>query len=127
MIKFSKFTWATIAVFVLAFLCVMFNTVWSVLVYPALALIIVGLIMLTIKFAMQANKKFKHDEMVQQELIMELSVTDEGEQYVLNDKSQKKHKKALRREKLNGLMPAIFCGLMAGIMLFLLIKMIFNF
>ena len=127
MIKFSKYTWAILAVFALAFICVMFNTVWSVLVYPALALIIVGLVMLTIKFAMQANKKFKHDEMVQQELIMELSVTDEGEQYVLNDKSQKKYKKALRRERLNGLMPAIFCGLMAGIMLFFLIKMIFKF
>lgn len=127
MIKFSKYTWAILAVFALAFICVMFNTVWSVLVYPALALIIVGLVMLTIKFAVQANKKFKHDEMVQQELIMELSVTDEGEQYVLNDKSQKKYKKALRRERLNGLMPAIFCGLMAGIMLFFLIKMIFKF
>ena len=61
MIKFSKYTWAILAVFALAFICVMFNTVWSVLVYPALVLITVGLIMLTIKFAMQANKKFKHD------------------------------------------------------------------
>lgn len=127
MIKFSKYTWSIIAVFALAFVCVMFNTVWSVLVYPALVLIIVGLIMLTIKFAIQANKKFKHDEMVQQELIMELSVTDEGEQYVLGDKSQKKYKKALRREKLSGLMPAIFCGIMACVMLFFLIKMIFKF
>lgn len=127
MIKFSKYTWITLAIFAFAFLCVMFNTIWSVLVYPALVLIIVGLILLTIKFAMQANKKFKHDEMVQQELIMELSVTDEGEQYVLNDKSQKKYKKALRREKFNGLMPAIFCGLMAGVMLFFLLKMIFKF
>lgn len=127
MIKFSKYTWVTIGIFVLAFICVMFDTIWSVLVYPALVLIIAGLVMLTIKFAMQASKKSKHDEMVQQELVMELSVTDEGEQYVLNDKSQKKLKKALRREKLNGLMPALFCGLMAVVLLFFLIKMIFKF
>lgn len=127
MIKFSKYTWVTLSVFLLAFICIMFNTVWPVLVYPALVFIIVGLVLLTIKFAMQANKKFKHDEMIQQELIMELSVTDEGEQYVLNDKSQKKHKKALRREKLNGLMPALFCGIIATVLTFFLIKMIFKF
>lgn len=127
MFKFSKLSWSIFIAFGLALICVMFNTLVNAFVYPALVLLLVGFVLLTISLFNTASKNIKRQEMVQQELIMELSVTDEGEAYVLNEKKQKKFKKALRKEKFNKFLPAIVCMAISLVIAFLLIKVIFKF
>lgn len=127
MFKFSKLSWSIFIAFGLALICVMFNTLVNAFVYPALVLLLVGFVLLSISLFGNASKNIKRQEMVQQELIMELSVTEEGEQYVLNEKKQKKFKKALRKEKFNKFLPAIVCVAISLVMAFLLIKSIFKF
>lgn len=127
MFKFTKLSWSIFIAFGLALICVMFNTLLDAFVYPALVLLLVGFVLLCISLFKNASKDIKRQEMVQQELIMELSVTDEGEQYVLNEKRQKKFKKSLRKEKFNKFLPAIVCMIIALVLTFLLIKSIFKF
>lgn len=127
MFKFSKLSWSIFIAFGLALIFVMFNTLVDAFIYPAMVLFLVGFALLSISLFISASKNIKRQEMVQQELIMELSVTDEGEQYVLNNKKQKKFKKALRKEKFNKFLPAIVSLVLALVMTFLLIKSIFKF
>lgn len=127
MIKFSKLTWCTIIAFTLAFICIMFNTLLNAMIYPALILLICGCTLLSIRFFKKANSESKRSQMVQEELLMELSITDEGEQYVLNTRNQKKFKKQLRRERFSKLMPGLMSTFMTLLLLFLLVKFIFKF
>lgn len=127
MFKFSKLSWCTFIAFGLALVCIMFNTLLDAMIYPALALLIVGFVLLSINLFIKANKDIKRNEMLQQELVIELSVTDEGEEYVVNDKAQKKLKKSLKKDKISKLMPAIMSVVMALLMVFLLFKFIFKF
>lgn len=127
MIKFSKMSWCMIICFTLAFICIMFNTLLNAMIYPALVLLIAGCTLLSIRLFSKASLEAKRSQMIQEELLMELSVTDEGEQYVLNSRNQKKLKKQLRRERFSKLLPALMSTLMALILLFLLIKFIFKF
>lgn len=127
MFKFSKLSWSIIISFALALICIMFNTLLDAMIYPALALLTIGCVLLSIRLFSRANSETKRSEMMQEELLMELSVTDEGEEYVLSPKNQKKLKKQLRKEKLNAFLPGFMALFMALVMLFLLVKFIFKF
>lgn len=127
MIKFSKLSWCMIIAFSLAFICIMFNTLLTAMVYPALVLLIAGCTMLSVRLFKNAHLEEKRSQMIQEELLMELSVTDEGEQYVLNSRNQKKLKKQLKRERFSKLLPALISSLMTLVFIFLLIKFIFKF
>ena len=128
MIKFSKLTWIILSSFFCALVCVMLNTVLDALVYPALALFAVGFVLLAIKMGIRASKKEKEAMVVREELLMELATTEDGEEYVVkNSESSKKYRKMLRREKISNYMPVAFCGFVAALIIFLLVKIIFKF
>ena len=128
MIKFTPLTWSVMITFLLALVAVMLNTVVGAMIYVALALLSVGFTLLSVNLFISYKKKSKEDERIKEELLMELSVTEDGEEYVIkNDTSSKKYRKILRRERLNKLMPVIFSAVVAALMLFLLIKTIVKF
>lgn len=128
MIKFTPLTWSVMITFLLALVAVMLNTVVGAMIYVALALLSVGFTLLSVNLYISYKKKSKEDERIKEELLMELSVTEDGEEYVIkNDTSSKKYRKILRRERLNKLMPVIFSAVVAALMLFLLIKTIIKF
>lgn len=127
MFKFSKLSWSIIISFALALICIMFNTLLNAMIYPALVLLVTGCVLLSISLFSRANRETKRSQMMQEELLMELSVTDEGEEYVLSQKNQKKLNKRLKKEKFNALVPGLMASFMALVMVFLLVKFIFKF
>ncbi len=127
MLKFSKLSWSIIISFALALICIMFNTLLNAMIYPALVLLATGCVLLSISLFSRANRETKRSQMMQEELLMELSVTDEGEEYVLSQKNQKKLNKRLKKEKFNALVPGLMASFMALVMVFLLVKFIFKF
>lgn len=128
MIKFSALTWSIIITFLLAIIAIMLNGVVSAMVYVALVLLIIGFALLTVQLYFNISKKSKEDERIKEELLMELAVTEDGEEYVMkNSQSSKKYRKMLRREKFSRFMPVIFSTIVTIVMLFLLIKVIFKF
>ncbi len=127
MFKFSKLSWSIIISFALALICIMFNTLLNAMIYPALVLLATGCVLLSICLFSRANRETKRSQMMQEELLMELSVTDEGEEYVLSQKNQKKLNKRLKKEKFNALIPGLMASFMALVMVFLLVKFIFKF
>lgn len=128
MIKFSKLTWVVMITFFCALVCIMLNTVVDALIYPALALLCVGFVLLTIKLYFKASEKQKEAVVVREELLMELATTEDGEEYVMkNNETSKKYRKMLKREKFSNFMPVIFSGAVAILMIFLLIKLIIKF
>lgn len=128
MIKFSALTWSMIVSFCLAIVAIMLNVLVPAMVYVALSLLIVGFMLLTIKLYFIVSKKSKDDERIKEELLMELSMTDEGEEYIMkNSASSKKYRRMLRKEHINRFMPVIFSGLVTIIMIVLLLKVIIKF
>ncbi len=127
MFKFSKLSWSIIISFALALICIMFNTLLNAMIYPALVLLATGCVLLSISLFSRANRETKRSQMMQEELLMELSVTDEGEEYVLSQKNQKKLNKRLKKERFNALVPGLMASFMALVMVFLLVKFIFKF
>ncbi len=128
MIKFSALTWCVISAFLLSFVAVMLNSVTPVMVYVALSLLLISFVLLTVKLYLDISKKSKEDERIKEELLMELAVTEDGEEYVMkNSPTSKKYRKMLRKEHFNRFMPVIFSGFVALCMAFLLIKVIFRF
>lgn len=128
MFKFSKLTVATTITFVVALLCVMLNNVWVYFIFPALFLIGAGFVLLTVKLSLGLKQKNSEQELVREELIMELSVSEQGEEYVIKNSSQsKKFRRRQRMEKFNNLLPILVCGTIAGAILFLFLRAIFKF
>lgn len=128
MFKFSKLTWAIFVTFILSLVCIMFNCLWTPMIYPALILLCTGFILLAISLILNTNKRFKEQEFAREELLMELSVTEEGEQYILeNSRKSKKYRRKLRLDKFNSYLPAVFCIVVACVILFLFVKLILKF
>lgn len=128
MIKFSKLTWVMLSAFFVSLVLILFNKLAPVLVYPALAMLLVACILLCINVYISKTKQDKEAEIVKEELLMEITMTEEGEEYVMkNNPSSKKYRKMLRRERLNRLMPFIFCVIVTLLVAFLLVRLIFKF
>lgn len=128
MIKFSRFTWVIIGMFALSLISVMLNIVLPVFTFIGLAALSAGFMLLAIKWHQLLKKKGKEQEIIKEELLMELSVTENGEEYVMqNNKNSKKIRRKLRREKFDKFMPVIGCAVVSIVFLFILIKMIFKF
>ena len=128
MFKFSKLSWAIFISFALSLLCIMFNTLWTPMIYPALVFLGVGFAILGVKLILNTNKKLKEQEFFREELLMELSVTEEGEQYILeNGRKTKKYRRQLRMQKFNSYLPAIFSFIIVGGIIFLFVKTIIGF
>lgn len=128
MIKFSKLTWAMLGAFLVSLILIMLNKLAPVIVYLALAMLFVAFVLLSINVYISKTKQDKEAEIVKEELLMEIAMTEEGEEYVMkNSTSSKKYRKMLRREKINRFMPFIFCVAVTILIAFLLIRLIFKF
>lgn len=128
MIKFSKLTWIMLGAFLVSLILILFNNLAPVLVYPALSVLLVACILLCINVYISKTKQDKEAEIVKEELLMEVAMTEEGEEYVMkNSSTSKKYRKMLRREKLNRFMPFAFCVVVTLVIAFLLVKVIFKF
>lgn len=121
--KFSKYTIATIIVFCLAFLCIMFNTLLVYLIIPALLLLATGTLMIAIKLIKKYKSKKDDYAFNQEEIIMELASTEDGEKYIAEKGSYiKKMKRRLRGAKWDMLIPIIFSLIASALFIGLLIK-----
>ena len=64
-----------------------------------MSLLLISFVLLTVKLYLDISKKSKEDERIKEELLMELSVTEDGEEYVIkNSPTSKKYRKMLRKE-----------------------------
>ena len=123
--RYNKFYFATAIVFVLAFLCLMFSYLTNAMFYPAMALFCAGFVLLSIAFIKLFNKQNAELAARQDELVMERTVNDGGETYVLQDSANdKKAKRQKSRQKFDRLMPAIFCIASAVLFAYLLMSTI---
>ena len=123
--KFSKYTIAVIIVFCLALVCVMFNPLFSYLIIPALLLLAVGTFMVGFDLIKKYKSKKEQLAFNQEEIIMELASTEDGEKYIAEKGSYiKKLKKRMKSAKWDLLWPIIAC-ITASVVLFgLMIKYI---
>ena len=128
MFKFSKLSWTIFFSFALSLLCIMFNCLWTPMIYPALVFMGAGFGILGVKFIINTNLKVKEQEFIREELLMELSVTDEGEQYILkNGRKTKKYRRQVRLQKFNSYLPALFCFIVVAVVIFLFVKSTIGF
>lgn len=121
-IGFSKFQIAIISVFLLAFLSIMLTYVNSIFVYFTLGLLTVGFALLSVMLILN-YKKFKLEQLHEkQELIMELSVSEDGEKYVMaNSPYTKSQERELKAKKMDRLVPIILSVLTSLMFLYFFI------
>ena len=123
--KFSKLTIGTISCFVAGILFIMFMQLLDLLVMPALISIIAGLVCLSISLFKRYQIKKQELFFDQEEIVMELANSDEGEKYVAEKSTYaKKLRKKIKSAKTGLIMPFIITVILAGLFLALLVKII---
>ena len=123
--KFSKFAIVTMLSFILAFIFIMFNVLLSVLIIPALVFLILGIVLIAVMLIKRYKENKDNMEYKQEEIIMELASTEDGEKYIANNSSYiKRMKKSLKSQKWSAIYPIVLLLLLAGVFLGLLVKFI---
>lgn len=123
--KFNKYTIIVAAMFLVALLCVMFNVLLSYLIYPALLLFSVAIFMVALKSTKNYKNKKEEFASKQEEIIMELATSPDGEKYVAESSSYiKKLKRKFRNQKWDYLVVIIFTYALSLLFLGLFIKCI---
>lgn len=121
--RYNKFYFATAVIFVFAFLSLMFSYLTTAMFYPAMVLFCAGFVMLSITFLKIYKKQTIEMEQRQEMLVMERSVNDGGETYVMQDATlDKKQKRKKRRQNFDRLLPAIVCIVISAVFAYLLIS-----
>ncbi len=119
---FSKMQIAIITMFLFAFISIMLTYVSTISVFFTLAFLVAGFVLLSVVLIKNYNKFKLEQEHKKEELLMELSVTDEGEKYVLKDnpysKSESREQKA---RKIDKLIPVVLSISASVLFLYLLI------
>ena len=125
-LKFSLYGIINTLCFAIAFGFIMFNTLCVYLIIPALVFIIIGITMLIVSVTKRYKLKKREMEYYQEEIIMELSSTEEGQKYIEKPSYAKKMKKRLRGLKWENLTPLIALYVANIIFFALLVKFIAN-
>jgi hypothetical protein len=126
-IGFSKYQIAIIINFMLAFVSVMLTYVSTVFVYITLGLLTSGFAMLSVQLILNYKKLVREQEHEKQELLMELSVTQDGEKYVMsNSPYTKAQQRELRAKKIDRLLPAILSVSAAVMFLYFFVMRFFS-
>lgn len=123
--KFSKLAIGTICCFFASVLFIMIMQFLNFLIIPALIFLISGIVCLSI--ILFKRYKLKKQELIfdQEEIVMELANSPEGEKYVAEKSTYaKKLRKKIKNAKLQLIMPFVFSVCMAGLFLALLVKII---
>ena len=121
--RYNVFNFSTAMVFVAAFFCLMLYYIAEFMFYPAMAFFAAGFGLLSailIKF----RKKYLADlEQKQEVLVMERTMNDDGETFVMRDQKQdKKERKKRRHQKFQQLLPIIFSIAASAFFTYLLIS-----
>lgn len=120
--KFNKFNLTTSGLFILGFICILFNflTIWLNLV--ASVLFVAASVMLTISFYFSCKRKNAILSAENEEVIMELALNDGMERYIPKEKKQGKFKGFIENVRI--FTPCIISALLALMMVALLVVMI---
>ena len=108
-LKYNLFNFLTAMVFVLAFFCLMLYYITAFMFFPAMFLFAGGFGMLAAILIKYRKKRIAELEQAQEVLVMERTMNDDGETFVMRDqKADRKERKKKRRQKWQQLLPIIF-------------------
>ena len=111
--------------FVLAFFCLMLYYITAFMFYPAMLFFAGGFGMLSAILIKYRKKRIADLEQAQEVLVMERTMNDDGETFVMRDqKADKKERKKRRRQKWQQLLPIIFSILASAFFAYLFIRTI---
>ena len=121
--KFGVFNTIISATFMLAFLCLMFSYLSSVMYYPAMVLFFAGFVMLSVALLRRYLKQTWMFEEKQDAIVMELAMGQDGEKYVMQSaKQQKKQRRQQRLKNFDRLTPFLICVVVSCGFAYLLIN-----
>ena len=107
--RYDVFNFSTAMIFVGAFFCMMLNYITAFMFYPAMVLFSVGFGMLSAILIKYYKKRLADIEQAQEILVMERTMNDDGETFVMRDlNADKKERKKRRRQKREQFLPIIF-------------------
>ena len=107
--KYNVFNFSTAMVFVGAFFCLMLYYLATFMFYPAMLLFAIGFGMLSAILIKYRKKSIADLEQKQEVLVMERTMNDDGEVFVMRDQAaDKRERKKRRRQKRQQLYPIIF-------------------
>lgn len=128
--KFLNFTKTTIfmmGLFLLTIIFVLFNALLAYLIIPALVCLISALVLLSINLFKRYKLKKQQMLVEQEEIIMELATTEDGEKYVAQDSRYvHKLKKKIRNAKIELLLPFVVTVAIAVVFFGLLVRFVIN-
>lgn len=123
--NFSKMAIVEIILFFIAALCVMFNFLTAYLIIPAFLCLSAGFLLVAIDKVKKYNESKKDFAYNQEEIIMELASTEDGDKYIAEKGSfAKRLKKQLKSEKWNHMLPIIVFFALSVIFLGLMINFV---
>ena len=122
-LKYNVLNLSTAIVFVLAFFCLMLYYIASFMFYPAMILFAGGFGMLSAILIKYRKKRLAELEQAQEVLVMERTMNDDGETFVMRDqKADKKERKKKRRQKREQILPIIFSIFASAFFVYLFIS-----
>lgn len=123
--KFSKLAIGTTCCFFASVLFIMLMQVLSYLIIPALVFLVAGLVCLSIILYKRYQIKKQELFFDQEEIVMELANSPDGEKYVAEKTTYaKKLKRKIKSAKTGLIMPFIFTVLLAVVFFAFLVKII---